>query len=118
MEMTPGTMPGWRWCSMAAKRESIGYRRGHGRHAQAAARFSGLAAQFLQQHFVVAQHALRGGEHAFSLVREADVDAGALDDDDAEFGSSARRAFDSAGWVMWQAAAARPKCLCSLRATR
>ena len=29
-----------------------------------------------------------------------------------------RSAFDNAGCVMWQACAARPKCLCSLSATR
>jgi hypothetical protein len=32
--------------------------------------------------------------------------------------SSARSAFDRAGWVMWQACAARPKCWCSLSETR
>ena len=60
--------------------------RGHGGHAQVAARLAFFALEQLLQHLVLVQHAVGRRQHRLALVREPGVSAPALDDDHAELG--------------------------------
>ena len=100
-DRTTGTMPGWRACSCAAKRAATGIVVGTAPIASEPRGRAGAAVQVLPQELLLAQHRSALAMHPLAFRRQALRRRGRGGRSATPSScSSARRAFESAGWVM------------------